>query len=498
MNIILQLVDESDIVEFSDKIKKNLVIFHDLLRAPKSDIVSLKERITELVLFRKKLISDLNYNVKENSIFLQTLLYLSIKLNLKSSLKVLFEISKRKNLNLPLRLKVALLYLSPYPFVSDIVDNFDAIVKLINENKEEEDDSKELTAMIVQYFAYLLYNYAGSNASEVVRLQDKIKEAKINGCYIFLNTPIIDRILQCNISDHVNEYNLLLKDLDIYLFRRSITFNQNDYLIEESGNYYDIFASDASYENLLSIARSTNPNVYDELGRGVAILNSEDQMLQYLYSFGCMHEAKLKSAFEPIDFDVFEEKHIELVDWGCGQGIASVLFKEYADRKYCNPIIDKVTLIEPSEMCIKRAALHVDKIVKPKKIITLNSTLDDLSYGRLQTSNENIKIHLFSNILDVESFSLKNLIKEIYSNFGGINYFICVSPYINDLKTNRLDVFMQSFANKQFNLLKNENISNVGYWSCSKNHHGRKCVNHPVDGCSNKWRKALRVFSVDL
>ena len=429
MDIISQLLNENTAHGFTHKIKNNIAIIHDLLQAPKSDILSLKNLIQELILFKKKIILNLDYHLTENSTFLQMLLYLAIKLGLKSSVKTLSEIAQQTGINLPLKLKVALLYLGPYPLVSELVDNFDTIIYLINNNQEEEDDAKELTAMVVQYFAYMLYNYAGSNNYEVTRLRQKIAIAQQTSCYNFLDKPIIKSIIECNISDYRQEYANLIEQLDLYLLRKKLIFNINDYLIEENGAYYNLFIQDASYNTLMDIARRMNPNVYNELGRGVAILDSEAQMLQYLYSFGRMHEAKLLSAFETIDFGEFDRKQIELIDWGCGQGIASILFKEFANRNNCNPIIDCVTLIEPSELCIKRAALHIREILRPNKILTLNSTLDDLSYDRIKTSNDNIKIHLFSNILDVEAFSLKALTQRILSNFGGKNYFICKSIY---------------------------------------------------------------------
>lgn len=74
-------------------------------------------------------------------------------------------------------------------------------------------------------------------------------------------------------------------------------------MIEDEGDYYNSFIGNANYNNIINTAHNMNSRVYNELGRGVAILDSQEQMLQYLYSFGRMHEAKLLSAFETIDFN---------------------------------------------------------------------------------------------------------------------------------------------------------------------------------------------------
>jgi hypothetical protein len=52
-----------------------------------------------------------------------------------------------------------------------------------------------------------------------------------------------------------------------------------------------------------------------------------------------------------------------------------------------------------------------------------------------------------SNVLDMELFSLTNLIKNIQENFNGINYFLISSPYIDVTRTQRLDTFMSHFEN---------------------------------------------------
>ena len=61
-------------------------------------------------------------------------------------------------------------------------------------------------------------------------------------------------------------------------------------------------------------------------------------------------------------------------------------------------------------------------------------------------NNQNITLHLFSNILDVEFFRLdRELLDKISSSQKGLNYFICVSPNINDKQNVRLDMFYRYF-----------------------------------------------------
>jgi hypothetical protein len=50
-----------------------------------------------------------------------------------------------------------------------------------------------------------------------------------------------------------------------------------------------------------------------------------------------------------------------------------------------------------------------------------------------------ITIHLFSNILDIDDYSQKHLIQLIESTMSGKNYFVCASPYIDEIKTEKVD-----------------------------------------------------------
>ena len=117
--------------------------------------------------------------------------------------------------------------------------------------------------------------------------------------------------------------------------------------------------------------------VYNSLGRGVAILESESQMYSYMNSFGSSHHAKMLSALDKISFDEIDND-LEIFDWSCGQGLASMVFYEYMQNKSISMSIKSVTLIEPSNICLKRAALHVNHFDKACVIRTVCKDIDSL------------------------------------------------------------------------------------------------------------------------
>jgi len=83
-----------------------------------------------------------------------------------------------------------------------------------------------------------------------------------------------------------------------------------------------------------------------------------------------------------------------------------------------------------------------------------NHTINIIDYGCGQAlatqdiiiDNSNITLYLFSNILDVEFFKLdKDFLDKIANSQNRLNYFLSVSPNINEKRNSRLDIFYQYF-----------------------------------------------------
>ena len=57
------------------------------------------------------------------------------------------------------------------------------------------------------------------------------------------------------------------------------------------------------------------------------MINNEKHFNIYISSYGDMHQAKLFEAFYLIDeYYRVNEKKIQIIDYGCGQGIGSMVF----------------------------------------------------------------------------------------------------------------------------------------------------------------------------
>lgn len=196
---------------------------------------------------------------------------------------------------------------------------------------------------------------------------------------------------------------------------------------------------------------------YSQLGNGTAILQTEEQLNTYLASYADMHQHKLNLAFESLfGKEDFNNKSAEIIDWGCGQAFASCVLIDFIKNNNINLDLSKFTLIEPSAMALQRGLEHIDAIYqrKPKpQTFAINEKADSsLSIKRLQTS-EKIKIHLFSNILDLYSLNLNQVFKNVTNNFDGLNYFVCVSPQNSGCKN--IKTFFELFTNSV--LINNSN-----------------------------------------
>jgi hypothetical protein len=240
------------------------------------------------------------------------------------------------------------------------------------------------------------------------------------------------------------------------------------------------------------------------MGRGISILTKDEQLYLYLRDYGNMHKAKLDSALSTLG-NRLNKEDIEILDWGAGQALASMVFFDFLNSRNLSPKIIEVTVVEPSDLCIARAVLHINKYNRGEKIRPIKKELDHVLDADVLTSPNSSKIHLFSNILDVEHFSVVKLINLIERTQKGINYFFCVSPYINDTKSERIDSFKRHFENNysSFELLAAFNSTNRIddlYWNCNNNFNGNlgKYCTHPDCGCQKKWTRVIRVFKVIL
>jgi len=179
-----------------------------------------------------------------------------------------------------------------------------------------------------------------------------------------------------------------------------------------------------------------------------------------------MTQTKLYSSFDKVIHQL-NNQTINIIDWGCGQALATSLLIDYIKERKLNIKLLNITLIEPSQLALSRGLLHIDVLKEnPIQIRAINKDIDCLEHSDLIIDNSNITLHLFSNILDVEFFRLdRTFLKKISNSQNGLNYFICVSPNINDKRNARLDMFYRYFSNNFDTELISDRDSSIGKYA---------------------------------
>ena len=140
-------------------------------------------------------------------------------------------------------------------------------------------------------------------------------------------------------------------------------------------------------------------------------------MVTYFYAFGLMHQAKLNYAFKHLPEEFLEQPEIKIIDYGCGQALGTMCYADFLREKGYSQKVKTITLIEPSEMCLKRAALHVSVFFPNAEIKTVNKSFDELDRDDIYCDEDIPTLHVFlmSWILLEREFSesLKQCDKEL-------------------------------------------------------------------------------------
>lgn len=157
-----------------------------------------------------------------------------------------------------------------------------------------------------------------------------------------------------------------------------------------------------------------------------------------------MHQGKINEVLDEIKINDFANTDLQIIDWGCGQGLATIcLFDFFNKHNLSLDLVKKVVLIEPSEVARDRAKTHVNAYLRDEdKIVVIGKYIDDVKVDDI-VSDEPVTLHLFSNILDIPSIDLLRLANSIKTSLKGLHYFFCWGPL--NQGNNRIDSFWSYF-----------------------------------------------------
>lgn len=186
----------------------------------------------------------------------------------------------------------------------------------------------------------------------------------------------------------------------------------NDSIIEAITNG-TIHSGNISFDQLRAIAARDHDR-WHELGRGRAILSSQEQLDQYLYSYGPMTKSQWEQFLRGVRIP---SGPLRIVDYGCGQGLACALLLDQFGKDIIKRI-DEAVLIEPSTIALARAKSIFSCYCATSRIVGLSKKLDELLLEHLEFSSNQSTIHLMSNVLDIDDFDYDLLFSKILRNKG--------------------------------------------------------------------------------
>ena len=253
-------------------------------------------------------------------------------------------------------------------------------------------------------------------------------------------------------------------------------------MIEQNTNYaYKLkYMDNPTFDKVRDLAtkfyrelpKELQDELYEALNHGVDILDSEPQMTAYLFAFGQMHQAKLEYAFGKLPYEFLEQPKINIIDYGCGQALGTMCYADYLRENGYSQKVTTITLIEPSEICLKRAALHISMFFPNAEIKAVNKQFDDLTKDDIACVEETPTLHILSNILDILSFDLKNLSNLIDKCIKGYNRFVCVSPITGnnnrDIRTIKFPVLLNADSSMP-EILDKYQLRQDKTWTCLTN-----------------------------
>ena len=219
--------------------------------------------------------------------------------------------------------------------------------------------------------------------------------------------------------------------------------------------------SDITFDRILKLSKDNVPpsrkdNPWVGLNHGVKLLSSDDELVQYISAYGAMHREKLNAALDTIrnPAEYFSRK-ITVIDWGCGQGLATICFYDYMHNLGIEPAVDRIIFIEPSSPAINRAYEHLRKYTSSVNIIQINKFIDDVLPSDIKVSADSLVLHFFSNILDIDTVHLDFLAELIRTGINAEQVFFCVGPL--NYGASRIAEFAKKFEIKDKDIFGEQN-----------------------------------------
>lgn len=332
--------NQSDLISFINN-EDNSIFSFDQMNY--NQLLDIENEIDTFVQLHGRIIKEIPANYSNGRAFLFLLLDLCERLRLRSSFTNILQIINSNNIAVGSRLKAAILF-NHVPSNDQYIIRFEQICELLQEaiDYEEDTDNKALATFCNYYISVL-----DVHPNWIKQLREKIDDNRAK--YPFLNEIVITRLLSIDISDSWEAILEALKIKDKLFDRTVITLPEviDLLLMEKNTSYANSLSTSArSFTAIRKIALNRGASEMRLKDRGVKPLYSEDEMFLYFKSYGNMHYAKIMSALNYLTdqvFDSIDSGKLEIIDYGCGQAMATMVLAEFLNKKSISPDSINVT-----------------------------------------------------------------------------------------------------------------------------------------------------------
>lgn len=196
------------------------------------------------------------------------------------------------------------------------------------------------------------------------------------------------------------------------------------------------------FDNVIEVARACVPDRFydqpwtyfpkDKYGNRTFTIKDEDGIFCYLSAYGNSHVKKLQLAFDGLLRSDFHSGKVNIIDWGCGQGLGAVKFLDYMERNGVSLDVENIILIEPSPISLEYARLILEQRtlgMSEARVRGVCKLFGDLQESDLMFDSEAPVVHIFSSVLDVYGINMKELTGWFRSFRSVDNYVVVASPY---------------------------------------------------------------------
>ena len=244
-------------------------------------------------------------------------------------------------------------------------------------------------------------------------------------------------------SEANNKYPLIIESKSNYAYvlkrKKQLSFNA----IRNASNIF--------YNQLPIEIRN---ELHQQILRGTCQLDNETELNAYMHDMSLMHNAKLRDAFSHLSTNFFNERGIDIIDYGCGQAMGCISYADYLKENNHTQNVRRITLIEPSYIALARAALHSSLLFPNAEIVTINKGFDDLTASDIEVDTNIPTLHIFSNVLDIGStpnyngvFNLGTFSNLVLKISKGYNEYVITEPLFSDFhRDEQADIFTSSLG----------------------------------------------------